>query len=224
DPVSLFTNWTGRFPFYPPAFSALGVGLIDAGDPAAAIEPLRRAVAITDRSVEGHLNLGVALALSGQDRRTLEEALAAARRALELVPDAVRARASAGRLLLLLDRPAEAEGEARAGLLVSASDATLRLILAEALERQARHDESAAVFASLASAYPADPKLRSPYVTALILSGALARARAEIDKARRDFPSLTWFDFDLARIEARTGHREEALALLGISLSGDPAT
>src|SRR5262249_20726432 len=37
-PVSLFTNWPGRFPFSPPAFSALGVGLIDAGDPAAAIE------------------------------------------------------------------------------------------------------------------------------------------------------------------------------------------
>ncbi len=86
DELSLLTAWSERFPNYPPAQSALGVALLDRRDPAAAIVPLRRALALTDRSVEAHYNLGVALLLLDRPAEAEQEARAALRLAPGLAP------------------------------------------------------------------------------------------------------------------------------------------
>ncbi len=62
------------------AWSALGLTLVDSGDPEAAIEPLRRATEADPGYYEWHLNLGVGLS----DAWRLEDAVAANRRAAEL--------------------------------------------------------------------------------------------------------------------------------------------
>ncbi len=113
DEATLFAALEERFPSYAPAHSGLGVALLDRGRPGEAIAPLRKALAITDTSLEAHYNLGTALILTSSDRRGLEEALLHLRRAIELRPGFVPARIQAGRVLLLLDRPEEAAGQFR---------------------------------------------------------------------------------------------------------------
>src|SRR5206468_4638018 len=111
DDLSLMSAFTDRFPAWPPAQSALGVALLDHGRPAQAIPPLRRALALSDASVEGHYNLAVALLRTGKDKAAWEESLRHLRRAADLAPAFPEARANAARALLLLDRPAEAAVE-----------------------------------------------------------------------------------------------------------------
>jgi len=108
DGISLFSALAERFPGYPPAHSGLGVMFIDRGRPTDAIGPLRHALALTDRSVEAHYNLGVALLLTRKDRAGREESFEHFLRAIEIDPMMVPARLQAGRVLLLLDRPAAA--------------------------------------------------------------------------------------------------------------------
>jgi len=60
-------------------------------------------------------------------------------------------------------------------------------------------------------------------VDSLIRAGLLQEARSEALSARHDFPGFAWFDFCLARIEARTAHEREALALLETAISRDGA-
>jgi len=189
DGISLFSALAERFPCYPPAHSGLGVMLIDRGRPKDAIGPLRHALALTDRSVEAHYNLGVALLLTREDRAGREESCAHFLRTIEIEPMMVPARLQAGRVLLLLDRPAEA----------------------------------AVQYRELAHLQPANREIRSRLVDSLIRAGLLQEARAEALSARHDFPGLAWFDFCLARVEARTAHDREALALLETAISRDGA-
>ena len=223
DGVSLFTAWTERFPHYSLAHSSLGVMLIGRGEPGAAIVPLRRALAITERSAEAHYNLGVALLITGEDRATREAALPPLRRAAEMIPDLPPARVNAAKALLLLDRPAEAESEAREALRLAPGFPPAIVNLAEALHRQARHAEAADAYGDLLGLNPGDVDSRSNFVVALIHSNQLDRARAPAEAARRAFPQMAWFDFCLARVEAKAGRRGEALALLETALARDPA-
>ncbi len=224
DGVSLFTAWTERFPHYSLAHSSLGVMLIGRGEPGAAIAPLRRALSITERNAEAHYNLGVALLIMGQDRPAREEALSHLRRAAGMIPDLPPARVNAAKALLLLDRPAEAEAEAREALRLAPGFPPALVNLAEALYRQSRYVEAADAYSELAGLKPDDVDARSNYVVALIHSGQLDRARAAAEAARQAFPGLAWFDFCLARVEAKAGRKGEAMVLLETAFSKDPMT
>ena len=223
DGVSLFTAWTARFPHYSLAQSSLGVMLIGRGEAAAAIPPLRKALEITERNPEAHYNLGLALLITAQDRETREESLSHLRRASELIPDLPPAHVNAAKALLLLDRPAEAEREAREALRLAPGLPPAILNLAEALHRLSRHAEAADAYGDLVGLNPEDLDSRSNYVVSLIHSGQMDRARAAAEAARRAFPQLAWFDFCLARVEAKAGRKGEALALLETSLAKDQA-
>ena len=61
-------------------------------------------------------------------------------------------------------------------------------------------------------------------MVSLIHAGDLKEARARAEEARRAFPQLAWFDFCLARVEARSGHSKAALDLLGRAVARDPQT
>jgi len=221
DGRSLFTAWTARFPHYSLAHSSLGVMLIGEGDPSGAIPPLRRALELTERSAEAHYNLGVALLITGKEKAATEEALFHLRRASDLIPDLPPAHVNAAKALLLLDRPAEAEVEAREALRLAPGFPPALVNLAEALHRLSRHAEAADAYGELVSLQPEDPDSRSNFVVSLIHSGQLDRARAATEAARRAFPQLAWFDFCLARVEAKAGRKGEALALLANSLAKD---
>ncbi len=121
----------------------------------------------------------------------------------------------------MLERPAEAEVEAREGLRLAPGFAPAQINLAESLFRQSRYVESAALFRQLAVAFPSDPKILSPCIVSLMHSGDLVEARRQAELARRSFPDLAWFDFCLARIEAREGHRKAARSLLRLGLDKD---
>src|SRR5207249_3356273 len=180
---------------------------------AGAEEAFTRALSMDDRNAEAHYNLGVALLASPRDDRAIEDGLRHTQAALALRPDLIEARVNASKALLLLEPPAEAEAEARAALGIDPDFAPAQLNLAESLFREARYAEAAALFKELAVLDPANPDIRSPYIVSLIHTGDLASARLEAEGARRAFPQIGWFDFCLARVEARSGHQGEALAL-----------
>ncbi len=223
DGRSLFSAWTGRFPNYALAHSRLGVHLLAQGDRQAAIGALRKALSISDLSGEAHYNLGLALLLTSGDRASLEEALGHTRRSLELVPDFLQARLSETKILLRLERPAEAEEAAREALGLDPGLPAARIHLAAALARQGRHGEAAAELRDLARRYESDATVRSLLIQSLIEARDLDGARREAEAAGTAFPAMPWFDFCRARVEALGGRREKAMALLRAALSGDPA-
>ena len=228
DEEALFLNWVERFPSYAFAHTGLGLALMAEGDPAAAVAPLRRALELNPRNPEANDNLSAALTLSVKDgppperRETLEEALRHTRDALALDPNLVQAHVNASKVLILLARSEEAEREAREALRLSPGLAPARLNLAESLFRQSRYKEAAEEFKAMAALFPSDAEIRSPYVVSLIHVGDLVEARRAAEEARRAFPDYAWFDFCLARVEARAGHKEAALALLRRALGKDP--
>ena len=192
---ALFTAWSERFPRYGLGWSRLGVARLGRGDARGAEAALRTALGIEDRNGEGHYNLGLALLskVAPGDTTRIEEGLAHSRRASALVPNLAAAHVSAARALVLLDRPAEAESEARAALAIDAGATPARVNLAEALFRQARYREALELLRGLAKEFPGDPNVRSPLVVSLVNAGELDEARVEGEAARRDFPDLAWF-------------------------------
>jgi Flp pilus assembly protein TadD len=95
--------------------------------------------------------------------------------------------------------------------------------LGAALFRQGRHLEAASEFADLARDLPRDAGVRAHLVTALILADTLDEARREAMRARSAFPASGRIDVLLARIEARSGRRGEALLYLRSAVAKDPA-
>jgi tetratricopeptide (TPR) repeat protein len=103
---------------------------------------------------------------------------------------------------LLLDRPGEAETEAREALRLAPGFPPAVVYLAEALYRQSRYAEAADAYGDLVRLNPEDVDARWSYAVALSRSGQMDRARAAAQAARRAFPQLARFDFCLALVEA----------------------
>ena len=234
DDVSLFTSWTRRFRHYGTAYSHLGAALLAQGDPSDAIPPLRKGLAMGDSSADAHYDLGAALARAampsedtpGTDpevRRYLEEALTETRAALRLSPELVPALVNESKILLMLGRPAESEKAARAALGIAPAYPPALQNLGAALFRQSRYAEAAAEFNEMVRLDPTDRSARSHHVVSLIEAGDLESARKAALAARAAFPDDAWFDFCLARVEARAGREEESLALLKSALAKNPS-
>ena len=226
----LFAAWTGRFPNYGFGWAGLGTARLDAGDAAGAEEALRRSLQLDDGNAKAHYNLAVVILqtttppeLGGTDADAarLREGLEHARRAAGIDPQMPEARINAARLLMLLDRPAEAEAEARRAL-GTGNDAVARRTLAEALFKQPRFADALTLSSGLAPADPEDPNLRAQYLDALFEAGDPLTARREAERAGEDFPDLAWFTVFLARVEAREGHGDRARELLRTARTRDP--
>ncbi len=234
DDVSLFSSWKRRFRHYATGYSHLGAALLAQGDASAAIPPLREALAFGDSSPDAHYDLGAALAraaMSSEDtpssdpevRHDLEEALTETRAALRLAPELVPALVNESKILLMLGRAAESESAARDALRIAPAYPPALQNLGAALFKQSRYAEAAAVFGDLARLDPADRNARSHNILSLIESGDFESARRAALAARAAFPDDAWFDFCLARIEARAGREEEALGLLKSALARNPS-
>jgi protein O-mannosyl-transferase len=222
DGLSLFSAWTTRFPHYSLAHSNLGLALMNRGAPSDAIPSLRKALEITEQNAEAHYNLGVALLLTKDDTASRTDALLHLRRSAQMLPDLYQAHVNASKTLLLLERPADAESEAREALRLAPGFEPALVNLSEALFRQSRYAEAADAYREIAARHLGSADARSNYVVSLINAGRWEEARTATRAARRDFPQAAWFDFCLARVEARTGHPAEAQALLETSLAKDP--
>lgn len=220
----LFRTWTRRFPNYALAHFNLGLTRLDLGDAATALKSLRRALAIDDRSPQLQAHTAAALLLIRDDREALEEALSHCRKAFQSDPQFVNPRVNAASILLRLGRPEEAEREAREAVRIAPDLNEARIALAESMFRQEKYREAAWEFGRLAAILPGRFEVRSPHVVSLIRGGDLDAARQAALAARKEFPGLAWFDFCLARVEARSGRRAEAFALLEASLAKDEKT
>lgn len=234
---ALFTAWTGRFPNYGFGWVGLGTARLDEGDAVGAEENLRRSLTLDDRNAKAHYNLAVVLMMSTPppelggteaDAARLREGLEHSRRAAEIDPLMTEAHINAARLLMLLDRPAEAEAEARLALekagdpALSAPGAMARRALAESIFKQHRYADALTLYTELLPATPADPNVRAQYLDALFEAGDPSSARREGEKARADFPDLAWFTLYLARVEARDGHADQARELIRAARTRDP--
>jgi tetratricopeptide (TPR) repeat protein len=226
----LFTAWTERFPNYGFGWAGLGTARLDAGDAVGAEEALRRSLALDERNAKAQYNLAVVILqttpppeLGGTeaDAARLREGLEHARRAAEIDPLMTEARINAARILMLLDRPAEAESEARRALETGA-DPMARRVLAESVFKQRRYADALALYSELAPADPGDPNLRAQYLDALFEAGDPLTARREAERASTDFPDLAWFIIYFARVEARDGHADKARELLRTARARDP--
>jgi tetratricopeptide (TPR) repeat protein len=225
DALTLFGAFTHRFPNYAWGHHNLGITLMEAGRPTEAVAPLRKALALDDRNVETYDKLSVALMTGALDRADIEESLRLNRTAVGLmVRRLAEARTRAAMDFLLLDRSAEAEAEAREALRLLPEYVPARSALAEVLFKMERYAEAVPAYKELTELRPGEPGVLSPYIVSLLRAGDLQEARRHAEAARKAFPGVAWFDFCLARIEARSGRKREALELLSASASRDPAT
>ncbi len=224
DDVSLLTTFTRRFPHLAMAWVGLGEALLDRGDKASAIASFGQAQAINGASAGRHNEIAVALTRGTPTKGQLEEALSHLHTAVILNPQLVEPRINAARILIRLGRAAEAEPLTRETLRVSPDSIPARQALAESLFQQSKYAEAATELKELVRVRPEDPDVRSPFVVSLIHAGDLAEARRAAEEARRAFPDLAWFDFCLARVEAKAGRKTEALALLKRSRQRDAST
>jgi tetratricopeptide (TPR) repeat protein len=225
DGRTLFSAWTERFPNYALAHQHLGLVLMEAGEPAQAVGPLKRALVLDDRDIETYSKLSLALMLGARGASDFEESLRLNRTAVSMMVRRLsEARTKAAQLYLDLDRPAEAEAEAREALRLLPDYIPAHSTLAESLFRGNRFADAAVVFEEMNRLNPGDPAILSPYIVSLIHAGDLREARSRTEEARRLLPHLAWFDFCLARIEAREGRRPETLELLTRCAAREPAT
>jgi len=189
---------------------ALALARYRAGAPAAARDPLRRALARNDSFPEAHYLLGLVY----RDSQNPDQAIASLERAVRLAPTLVAAREELADLYREHHRP----DEARAQLAVLASLATevdRQIALALADVGAGRFDEALAILAPLNEAAPKNSRV------------ALAFGRVHLARAERtgDHASAAQA---LALLEGALGgsaRRSEGLALFGraLYLTGDAA-
>ena len=127
-------------PRHPDTMHLLGVIALQKGDPAGAVEMLRRAVAIQP----DHAGYQANLAYGYVGLKRLPEALAAFERAARLDANDPELQLGAGNCLAMMGRPADAEAVFRRLVERHPRFALGWFNLAKALDDQQRHEENAA--------------------------------------------------------------------------------
>lgn len=145
------------------ALHFLGVIFAQRGDPAAAVDTIRRAIALRPDDPAFHSNLGKALGETGN----LDAAIASLRRALELAPGYRVAQLRLGHVLARAGRPNDAVALYRAALRETPDDPEMVSTLAAALRELGRHAEAAEVLSPIIDRYPQYPQLANDLATSL---------------------------------------------------------
>lgn len=161
----------------------LGLELLDR-EPAAAVEPLRRASELLPDQSRPQYLWGLALGRSGNVAGALE-AYQTARR---LDDKNYEIRLALGRALLRAERPAEAEAEFRSALALRADSAPARLGLADSLLAQKKQEVGAEELAAYLQLQPEDRESRLQRAGILIDLKRYSEALAEIDRADAGAP------------------------------------
>ena len=172
-------------------------------------------IALNPRAWNAHYNLGYALYKQGR----YEEALEAARVAVEQAPDSFKAHANLGAVLSELGRFEEAENHLRRALALNPQDVDLsqQLVakLAEVLMRQGRYEKAIDVFAQAVALNPASSQAAELH----FLMGLAAEENGQPETAgyyMRAFeldPHHTKAIRRLAHLRLEQQHYDEALEL-----------
>lgn len=186
----------------------LGLARYRAGQTAAALDPLTRAVALNDNFTEAHYLLG----LVSRDIQKPTDAVASLERALRISPNFTPAREELADLYRALGRPVEELTQLQAlSSLDAAPSREVAIALAES--RRGEFDGALATLKAAAERAPSDSQVQ------------LALGRVYLAKAERtmDRPSVGEALDALERALSGTARRSEGLTLLGraLYLSGD---
>jgi len=156
----------------------LGLLLLES-EPAAAVEPFRRAAELLPGRARPHALLAEALERNNDATAALAEYETAAR----LDPKDVEPRLGMGRLLLRANRAADAEVQFREALAIQPGAPRAQLGLAESLMVQKKYDAAAAAFATYLASAPEDRESRREEAGVLGELGKNDQALAELDRA-----------------------------------------
>jgi tetratricopeptide (TPR) repeat protein len=194
----------------PALLYSLALALYRAGSPAAAAEPLRRAIARDERMAQAHYLLG----LVNRDAQNPEAAIASLQTALRLSPGLIAAREELADLYRQQGR-VDDEREQLTTLAALDPEVDRRLALALADIRRNHIDEALATLEGNGGSPPADSRIQLGIGRALLARAARTHDRAAAERARAV----------LEQALGGTAPRSEGLALFGqaLLLSGDAA-
>lgn len=159
------------------AFLNWGLSVLDS-DPAAAIEPLSKAVELKPDESKAKFVLGMAYERS----KKLPEAIAQYQAAEKLDSADFDIHFALARALLSANRPPEAEAEFRAALAIHADSAPAHLGLAKSLIAEKKYDAGEPELAAYLAANPGDMQARLDNASMLVDMGKYPEALAELDK------------------------------------------
>ena len=200
-----------------PAYLNLGLTLLDS-DPAAAVEPLQKAVELASGNAESKYYLGVALERSGKPALAIEQYQAAEK----LDEKHFETRLALGRTLSKSNRPDAADSEFRAALVLRPDSAPAQLGLAQSLLAQQKMDAAAAEFARYLELQPQDNEVRIELASLLADLGKNDNALAELDRAHAaDFNSAAALKLR-GRICYQAKRYDEAVTLLEKAIALSP--
>jgi tetratricopeptide (TPR) repeat protein len=205
------------------AFEARGMDALDARDWNAAVENLRRAVALAPGNAVMRLNFGTALSLNGDAAGAERELLEAVR----LDPRLAKAHFALGVLAQDAQRWDDAIARFTTAARHDPSLVDARFALAEALRRTGRFDDAVAQYRAVLALDPAASHARFGQAMALVRGRRFDAARLVLEEAIRVHPDQPGLPHALVRILAaapdppvRNGAR--ALALLQPLVTNDP--
>jgi len=171
----LVTEVTAEDPSNPEAAFVRGKSEIATGNPAAAVEALREAIAVKPDWGQAHFVLGSALLMTGD----LQRARAELARAVELNPRLKAARKLLVRVHAELGEHEYAIQNGRRYLDAEPDDNETRILMAQSMVRLAMYDEAQEALAEI----PEDAR----NVEAYFAMGRVAMARGQIEEAREAF-------------------------------------
>jgi tetratricopeptide (TPR) repeat protein len=169
-----------------PAYQNLGLTLLPK-DPAAAVDPLQHAAALTPQDARTKWLLGMALENSGKLAPAIEQYQAAE----NLNAKDFDTRLALGRALIAAGRPADAEPELRAALALRPDGpdvARVHLELAQCLIAQKKGEPAAAELAAYLQSNPDDSARRLDRAALLVDLSKYDDALAELDRAAKSSP------------------------------------
>lgn len=168
------------------AYLNLGATLLES-DPAAAVDPLQKAAALTPQDAHTQWVLGTALERSGRLQQAIEQYEAARK----LDGADFRIRLSLARALLIAGRPSEAEAEYRAALTLQGTPSEMAQVhrgLAEVLIAGKKLAEASGELTLYLESEPTDAKARVDHASLLFDLDKSDEALAELDRAAKSEP------------------------------------
>jgi superkiller protein 3 len=192
-----------------PAYLNLGLTLIPS-DPAAAVEPLRKAVELLTGEAEPKYFLGLAYERSGNSAAAIEQYQAAEK----LDQKHFDSRLALGRALLKANRPAEAEPAFRSALVLRPDSAPAELGIAQSLAAQQKTGAAAEELANYLKLQPNDVEVRVERALLLANSGMVDACVNELNLAAKSGPEGVRALKLRARIYFQTKKYDDAVPVL----------
>jgi tetratricopeptide (TPR) repeat protein len=195
-----------------------GLFLSRGGDPNAALEALRAAVARSPRSAAGYNALGGALAHRGEN----DAAIAARHRAAELEPDNGSYRANLGELLRKLGRLEEAEAALQSAVAAEPMDSQNHALLGLLLKQRGDNDGAVRCLSEAVRLNPYAVNLRMELASQKAHASDVDGAIKELHDAIAVLPGSAALYGRLGQIQGSDGRTDDAIASMRTAIEIEP--